>query len=251
MQRDFCHGLLTLAWLLPVAAVATLEAAEPSVATYTARYQVEYKGRNVGTAQFAVSYDDLSGIYSFSSRTRARGLLRLVTPRDVVERSNFIVEDGRITPLEFWYEDGSRKGKDNFHLVFDWDAGFVAVDGANGGVALQLSPGVLDRGAMQVALMRDIETNGHPGPYTLADENELRTYSFVMQEDDEISTPTGTFTARRFLEQRDGSSRTTLVWVAPELRYLPVAIEQYRDGELRARLTLQSVEGLESREGPE
>lgn len=231
------------AWLL-LALGALIDAAEAQIAIYTARYQVEYRGRVAGTSEFAVSYDDARGVYTFNSRTRARGLLRLVSPRDVVEYSEFVVEDGRVRPLEFRYEDGSRRGEDNFRMVFDRDAGRIAVTRSEDDLELELRPGVLDRGSMQAALMRDIEANGHPGPYTLADEDELRTYEFERQDDSEIVTAFGTFTAQSFLQKRAGSSRTTLLRVVPELRYLPAVIEQYRDGELNTRMVLEAVEGL-------
>ena len=245
IARPAVH-ILRAVCLLPLALGTVLEAAEPEIASYIARYEVELRGRVAGTSQFSVSHDDERGIYTFNSRARARGLLRLARPREAVERSDFIVENGQIRPLEFLYEDGSRKGEDNVHMVFDWDAGVVAVDHGAESMQLELAPGVLDRGSMQVALMRDIEANGQPGPYTLADEDGLATYEFVRQDDSEVATPIGTFTAQRFLQRRDGSSRSTVIWVVPELRYLPVVIEQFRGDELRTRLLLESVEGLGS-----
>lgn len=236
--------VLRTACLLPLALGTVLEAAEPEIARYIALYEVELRGRVAGTSQFSVSRDDERGIYTFSSRARARGLLRLARPREAVEHSDFTVENGQIRPLEFRYEDGSRKGEDNVRMAFDWDAGVVSVDHGGASMQLELVPGALDRGSMQVALMRDIEANGRPGPYTLADEDGLAAYEFVRQDDTEVATPIGTFTAQRFLQRRDGSSRSTLVWVVPELRYLPVVIEQFRGDELRTRLLLQSVEGL-------
>ena len=242
--------ILRAVCVLPLALGTVLYAAEPEIASYIARYEVELRGRVAGTSQFSVSHDDERGIYTFSSRARARGLLRLARPREAVERSDFIVENGQIRPLEFRYEDGSRKGEDNVHMAFDWDAGLVTVDHGGESMQLELVPDALDRGSMQVALMRDIEANGRPGPYTLADEDGLATYAFVRQDDSEVTTPIGTFTAQRFLQRRDGSSRSTIIWVVPELRFLPVVIEQFRGDELRTRLLLQSVEGLESGSRP-
>ena len=40
--------------------------------------------------------------------------------------------------------------------------------------------------------------------------------------------------------QKEGSSRTTTLWCAPELDYLPVIIEQHRLGKLKFRATLTS-----------
>ncbi len=236
--------ILQAVWLLLLAFGAATQTAKAQVPSYSARYQIENRGRIVGMTEFEVSHDERRDVYTFSSRSRARGLLRLFDRRIALERSDFIVEDGRIRPLEYRFEDGLRKDDSRLHMVFDWGTSVVTVDSARGVIEFDLSPGVLDRGAMQVALMRDIETNGRPGPYTVIGEEDLSTYDFVRRDDAEITTPAGTFTTQRFLQQRDGSSRSTLVWVVPELRYLPAAIEQYRDGELNTRMVLESVEGL-------
>ncbi len=236
--------ILQAALLLALARGAAIETAQAQLPSYTARYQVEYRGRVVGSSEFALAHNEQSGVHTFSMRTRARGLLRFVRPRDFVERSEFIVQDGRIRPLEFRVEDGWRKRNPNLHMVFDWDAGRAAVARSEDDLELELQPGVLDPGSMQVALMRDIATNGHPGPYTLVNENGLLTYEFVRQEDAEVETLAGTFRAQSFRQQRAGSSRTTLIRVVPELRFLPAVIEQYRDGELYTRMVLESVEGL-------
>ena len=47
--------------------------------------------------------------------------------------------------------------------------------------------------------------------------------------------------------RREGSSRTTYVWVAPQLDYLPARIETRKDDEVQTALTLMSVEGIEKR----
>ena len=44
--------------------------------------------------------------------------------------------------------------------------------------------------------------------------------------------------------QKEGSSRRTLLWLAPELDYLPVLIEQYRRDELKVRATLRNYTPL-------
>ncbi len=89
----------------------TPAASDPAIHAYTAVYQIQYKGRTVGTSEFSVRYDSNSGVYRFSSSSALRGLLKFfVAPQAIVERSEFVSEGGKITPLEFWYEDGSRRG---------------------------------------------------------------------------------------------------------------------------------------------
>lgn len=212
------------------------------IAEYTASYDVDYKGRNLGTATFSVAASD--GAYVFESRTQARGLLKLARPNPLLERSRFEIVNGRIRPLSFAYEDGSRGGDDDFRAEFDWKAEVVTVTRNSNRTEYALEPGVLDRGAMQVALMRELAHGEPVGPYVLVDEDGLKTYHYEREADERIDTPAGAYDARVYEQQREGSSRITRLWVVPSLKYLPVRIAQFRDGELYTDFVLESVDGL-------
>lgn len=233
-------------WVFAVLAFAANEAlaADATVATYTATYRVAYKGKDAGTATFSVRYLADRDVYEFDSRVMAKGLLKLARPNPVVERSQFRVEGGAVRPLEFWYEDGSRSGEDNLHNVFDWDRRVVLVSSAAGRREMALPDAALDRGSLQVALMRDLAATGKPGTYLLADEDSVSTYEYTDNGTAALTTPAGAVTARVLTQQRQGSSRTTSLWVAPELRFLPVRIEQRRNGEVQTAFELVSVSGL-------
>jgi hypothetical protein len=222
-------------------------AAEPTsngIATYQAEYRVEYRGRFVGRAHMTVSYDEERDIYVFESITRARGLARLIAPGPITEKSHFVYEDGEIRPLEFWLDDGSRRGTDNLHIAFDWDRDVAIATDRQGETELSLRPGVLDRATMQVAVMHDMATREGPDRYVLADGDSLRTYEYTPTGEEVIATGVGEFQAQGFVQRREGSSRTLSVWGAPELDFLPVRIEQHRDGELQWSSILESVNGL-------
>jgi hypothetical protein len=221
-------------------------AAAEAVPTYQAIYAVEYKGKDLGTSEFAVRYVEERDVYEFSSRTLAKGLLKLMSPNPVIERSEFRVEGERLVPLEFWYEDGSRKGEDNLHIVFDWDRQVAVVGTSDGRREMPLTTGALDRGSLQVALMRDLERTGRPGSYLLADDESVKSYDYVDNGEATTATGLGQLATRSLTQQREGSSRSTWLWLAPELRFLPVRIEQRRDGEVQTAFTLSSVEGLEA-----
>ncbi len=235
-----------------VALVTASMAAMPCISaaaelpTYTATYQVEYNGRRAGTSEFSVSYDDATGIYRFQSHTSARGLFRLVSPNTVVERSDFLYEDGQLRPLNFWFEDGSRRGSGNLHIGFDWEAGVATITGSSASHSVDLQPGVLDRGTMQVALMLDM-TKNRPAEYLLPDDDELRSYRYAPSGEETVTSSLGRHETTVYQEQREGSSRVTLVWGSPELAYLPVRIERRRDGETQTALILESVQGLGNR----
>lgn len=218
--------------------------AAEAVPTYTATYQVEYKGKDLGTSEFSVRHSADSDVYEFSSRTVAKGLLKLMSPNPVIERSKFRVTDAGIVPLEFTYEDGSRKGEDNVHIAFDWERRIATVTDSSGRREIALRAGALDRGSLQVALMRDLATTGRPAHYLVADEEAVKDYVYMEHGETTTATGIGSLATRELMQQREGSSRSTWLWVAPDLGFLPVRIEQRRDGEVQTAFTLASVTGL-------
>jgi hypothetical protein len=48
----------------------------------------------------------------------------------------------------------------------------------------------------------------------------------------------------RFEQTREGSSRRTVLWLAPEYAYLPVRIEQFRNGEIETVFALEHLSGV-------
>jgi hypothetical protein len=219
-------------------------AAEPTIATYTATYRFAYKGKEAGTAEFAVSYLADRDIYEFNSRVVAKGFLKLVRPNPAFERSHVRVAANGIQSLEYWFEDGSRSGEENVHIEFDWERRVATVSGPEARRELALPEAALDRGSLQVALMRDLATAGALPTYRLADEDSVAEYEYVDNGTATIATGVGPVATRVLLQQRPGSSRATWLWVAPELRFLPVRIERHRNGEVQTAFELVSVNGL-------
>ncbi len=238
---------MTRWWLTAAAlALAAHEAsgADATVATYTATYSVQYKGKEAGTAELRVAYLGDRDVYEFTSTVTAKGLLKLARPKPAIERSLFRVDAGGVRPLEFWYEDGSRSGEDNLHVVFDWERGVATFSSAEARREMAVPKGALDRGSLQVARMRDFASPNVPNSYTIVDDDSVAEYEYTDNGTATITTKAGSHATRVFTQQRAGSSRTTSLWVAPDLRFLPVRIEQRRDGEVQTALALVSVEGL-------
>lgn len=235
---------VSLAWL--AVAASAVQAGEPAVTTYTASYEGRYKGRHLANAEFSVRYDEASGLYTFESRTQPRGLLKLVRPGAAIERSDFEIHHGRIRPREYWFDPGGRNDEDDLHIVFDWAAGVATVERERGSTKVPIEPGVLDRGSMQVAVMRDMSNGGPVGPYVLIDEDSLSTYEYSDEGAEQVETGLGDVATRRYLQTSEGSSRSLAVFAAPRLKFLPVLIEQRRRGETETSFLLESLEGLDA-----
>jgi len=235
--------LTALAALVPLAP-PLVPRAEAQVPTYSAVYDVTYKDRRAGTSEFSITADAATGQYTFTSSTQARGILRLARPNPAVDRTVFELVGGRVRPLEFWYEDGSRKGEDNVHIVFDWKAMQARLESANGVRTLELARDTLDRGSMQVAIMLAMRADAPVGPYSLIDEDGFKAYTYAVEVPAAADTGLGPVPTERVLQQREGSSRSTMLWLAPSLEYVPVRIEQIRDGAPETVFLLDSISGL-------
>lgn len=237
---------MTRWWVMACALAVTADeasGADASVATYAATYRVEYKGREAGVSDWSVR-DLGDGRYEFQARITPKGMLKLIRPKPTIERSQFRVEGSHYRPLEYWFEDGSRSGDGNWHLAFDWQRRIATVTTMEARREIAVPDVAIDIGTLKAAVMRDIAANGAPGPYQIADEDSVGTYEYTDSGPATLQTGVGSLETNLFVQHREGSSRSTWMWVAPKLGFLPVRIEQRRNDEIQTAFLLQAVDGL-------
>jgi len=239
--------------LLAAALVTGPLAAQPQsdgVVPFRATYEILEGNKRIGRSTFTLSYDSATAQYQFESRSRFRGLLRLAAPRPIVERSHFVMTGGEIRPTTFTYEDGTRRGRRNVTLKFDWDTGMLAIERPDGSAAIRLEPGTLDRGSVRVALMRDLARDLGSGRHVLTDPDVIRAYNYTVESTEKIDTALGELMGRRVRQQRDGSSRHTLIWMAPSLDFLTLRMEQHRENRDTVAFVIETVEWLADDSAP-
>ena len=237
---------MTRWWLISAALVVTADearAADPPVTTYAATYAVEYKGKQAGVSEWSVR-DVGDGRYEFQARITPKGMLKLIRPKPTIERSQFRVEGTHFRPLEYWFEDGSRSGEDNWHVVFDWERRIATVTTSEARREWAVPDIAIDIGTLKAAVMRDLSANGAPGPYEVADQDTVFTYEYTDSGPATLQTGVGSLETKLFVQHRAGSSRSTWLWAAPKLGFLPVRIEQRRNDEVQTSFLLVSVSGL-------
>jgi len=209
---------------------------------YDATYRVEYKGIYAGDALFNLRFDTASQHYIFESRTRARGLAKLIPGGPAVERSEFSLQNGRIVPLRYALDDGTRKAERSQKVEFDWQRGVAVSSYGDATAEVPVKPGTLDRMTLQTAVMRDMALPDGPTEYLLVDRNELKRYRYEFEGTTNSETALGALLTKRYRQVRDGgSSRQLLIWVAPSLAYMPVRMEQQRNGTTQTIFTLEEL----------
>ena len=232
--------LFVVTALVVTAACALPVAAQSRVAEYRASYEVSHKGRRAANAEFSVvAAGDAE--YLYSSITEPRGLLKLLVPGPATESSRLRLSANRLQPIQFDYVDGSRKGEDNFSVAFDPAGGEVRITRAEGVETLPFDQDLLDRGSLQVALLRDLANCSFPGPYRWVDDDGVKIYRYERLDDAEAKTAAGSFPTVRFSQQRESSSRQSILWLAPSLGFVPVYVEQIDNGETETVYSLEDI----------
>jgi hypothetical protein len=210
------------------------------IAEYRASYEVTHDGRRAATAEFSVVAAG-AGEYLYRSVTEVRGLLKLIAPNPATEQSRLRLAGADLRSLQFDYVDGSRKGEDNFSINYDMAAGRIRITRAEGTETLPFEPDLLDRGSLQVAVMRDLASCRLPRSYRWVNDDGITTYRYERLDDRVAETGAGNMPTLRFRQQREGSSRQSILWLAPSQSFVPVIVEQIDDGETETVYTLSEI----------
>lgn len=219
-------------------------AADAPVREFTARYKADYH-YNAGMLLSANMVRRLSrnadGSYTFTSTMEATGLLALVLSDNIEESSTWALADGRPRPLKYQYHHTGRKQGDERHAVldFDWKKGVVTNRINDDPWTMKVPTGAQDKLLYQYTLMRDLQAGRGLFSYDIADGGELKNFRFERVGTESIVTPLGRLETVKL--QRLHGSRRDLIWCAAALDYMPVRIEQHKDG----RMVTMEILGLE------
>ncbi|MFA7593029.1 MAG: DUF3108 domain-containing protein [Thiohalobacteraceae bacterium] len=198
---------------------------------FVAVYELSLNRFVIGEAQVALNAQS-DGRYEYHSHTRPTGLAKLFRSDQVQESSLFTLHKGRIRPLEYRFDHtGSKKGR-HAYLKFDWQAREVSNTVEGHTWEMEIPEGALDKLVVQVAAMMDLTAGKRQTTYFIADGGKLKEYHFTVVGEETIQVPAGEFQTIKIQRVRKNFKRTTYLWCAPSLGYLPVRIEQieHEDG---------------------
>ena len=218
-------------------AVNPAQAAEVnSLTPFEADYKVRFKGlRGTMTQSLEKTNDD----YIARSELKPRGLASILAGGAIQESTVFTIGDARVVSNTYTMTDTISK-KDKFaSLDFDWVGGRATGRTEKGPVAHDIDSSTYDRASIQYALMLDLLNERSSTAYTMLDRHRRKSLTITDLGERVIEVPFGRYSVRVISHQAEGSSRMTTLYCAPVLGYLPVQIEQFKDGkrQVRAQLT--------------
>ncbi|NND53675.1 MAG: DUF3108 domain-containing protein [Gammaproteobacteria bacterium] len=245
--------------LLTVLALAAVLAA-PSVAAQDIAAEPAAEGsRNAGPLTprgFVINYDvrfaafrgDLTlelletsdNDYRIRATTTGRGLARMFMGKESVEEAHFTFADGQVISRSYELEDGGKSGENDTEIHFDWPENIAHSVYEQELAELPLEEEVYDRISADVVTIMDLRNGNEPRTLKIAEKNSIREYTFEAQGEERIELPSGEVDTVKFMRTRTGSSRSVLIWYAPELDYLPVRMEQFKRGKSQITFTTES-----------
>lgn len=217
---------------------ASLHAAE-SLTPHTAKYDVEISILG-GTLTTVVT--ETGPGYMANSVIEPTGLSKIVAHGAIQESSYFLTDERGVRPEQYRSIDTLSTEDQYVTLDFDWRDKTVHGTVNSEEFEYELDGRVHDRVSIQYQLMYDLLNGGSSSQYTLLDGDELKLLNIKNVGSRMVEVPFGSFEAIGIQHSKENSSRVTTLWCVEELGYLPVIIEQHRDGDLQVRAVLTSYD---------
>lgn len=148
-----------------------------------------------------------------------------------------------IKPLSYHYLRQVLGKRREARIEFDWTRRTATTVVKDRPWQMKIPPGAQDKLSYQLQLRLDLLAGKTAMTYSVADGGKLKQYRFKVTGEEEVDTPYGRFAAVRVMRDRgEDAERETLLWLAPELDYLIVRLEQTEaDGKTYA-LLLKNLE---------
>jgi hypothetical protein len=203
----------------------------PFVATYT----IAWHGVTAGSSTLELR-ETAPQLYLYTSTDTAYGVFRLAFHHALRQSSRFRVAAGEVEPLSF---EAGGIGNDVM-AQFDWKTGQVTGMAKGKLLDLKLQPGTQDPLSVQIAIMLRLKAQDPPASFWMLNTDEIDRFQYVRQQESTLDTPLGKLRTILYTSHQAGSDKTTYLWLAPALDYMPARAEQRVKGSTQVSLDIQA-----------
>lgn len=211
---------------------------------FSAQYTLEKYDMVIAEMKLSLHTDN--GTLIYRSDTEPKGLAAILSDQEIHETSRLSQTDSTTLPdlLSYQYRHHKRPEKHQQFTIDRSKQDVLNISGRYGDkdYDIQAHQPVWDRLSVQLALAGEAsstEKMPEQFSYNVIDRGEISQYRFEYMGQSELEVGDRHYTTLRF--KRSHGKRTTFVWLAKDLHYIPVKIEQHRKGELHLRMTLDSI----------
>lgn len=217
----------------PSQPIAIPSASEP--VPFVATYAIAWHGVTAGTSTLELR-QTAPQLYLYTSTDKAYGVFRLAFPHPLRQSSRFRIIAGEVQPLAF-----QAGGAGNEVMAqFDWKSGQVTGMAKGKLLDLKLQAGTQDPLSVQIAIMLELLAQNAPDSFWMLNTDEIDRFQYVRQGAATLDTPLGKLRTILYTSHQPGSDKTTYLWLAPALNYMPARAEQREKGSTKVSLQIQA-----------
>lgn len=209
---------------------------------FTATYELNKFGLDAAAATLSLSKQG-DGNWRYHSDTKPKGLIAIFRSDHITETTVLQQSGSQIRPLQYEYiHRGSKKNRD-MKFRFNWDNKISDNLVKGHASTTPITENTIDKFSLQLRIMHDLMSGKKELKYEILDKGQIRDYEFEILGEEKVETPTGDYQCIKFKRERDNGERTTIMWAAKSLYYLPVKIQHIEEDGADFTLLLQSVSG--------
>lgn len=219
-----------------------------SIGAYTASYSLYWHGVKVGKSEHVIEKISNSQYMASSHSTPMFSFY----PFENYEKSEFIVEKGLVRPLHYIYQEYSKGKMTKGSIAFNWKKKIALMTkelnkekSPDEQHAFSTEHPIQDKITHFFQLREDLRArklqqvnqathaeNKTAMHYTVLEPSHVKQYPFVILGTEKLSTEMGDFKTIVVLHTSENKERITKLWLAEELDYIIVKLEQTRKGKL-------------------
>jgi len=211
---------------------------------YTATYNVDKFGTTVGHS--TISLRQTENEIHYAQNVRLVGFISFFK-KDRVAENSWITKnkDGLLfNKYQYLHSNSSKNRNSLFEAIWEKneDSELIGrITGNSRGVitALTTDKPIWDTLSFQLALIDDVSSKTDTYNYDVISRGEIKQYAFLIVAEETIEIDDKAYKTVKL--ERISDDKATRIWLAADLHYIPVLIEQFKDGELDSTMTLDSV----------
>ena len=203
-------------------------AANAAPAAFQASYSVIKSGLSLGEMKASLIYS--GNQYTYLKQTKANGLAALLSGDTLTERSQGEKQGHQLSSKNYLHHHKNRRKERRDQFNFSAP---TQVQGNYKGTAYTLSVpnGTVDPALLELQIMDDMRAS-RPLNYRITEKGQLKDYRFRKMGKETLNLPAGTYDCEKIEMIRNNGTRTTTIWLARELNYLPVQIRHNEKGDI-------------------
>ena len=193
-------------------------------ADYEAVYSVKLMQAD-GTLR--AKLENKNGIYTYTLKTEPTGFWKLIANGSINESSEFEIIDGEIRSINYRLNDTIRRNPRESKVDFDWGKNVIKGFYKDRVIDFNIDRRILTRILLQIEIMHQKQRNNLKDSYLIIDKDEIKEIDITSSNSGKkISVPFGSYEVVEVSHRSKNSNRINTFWLAPELDFIPVKLEQ-------------------------